>query len=455
MRVTETPRERQITHAPHGHVLTNAAVWSHDSRWIVYDTRPDPHGASFTGTRIERVEVDTGRVETLYESAHGACCGVVTASPVDDRVVFILGPERPTPDWEYGPAHRQGVVVRAARPGVAEPLDARDLVPPFTPGALRGGSHVHLFSPDGALVSFTYDDAVLADPPPRTAPPVAREANLRAVGVCACDRPVRVPRTHPRHHDGSGFAVVATRLVDRPRPGSDEIARACEEAWIGSDGYRRADGTRQRRALAFQGQVAVGGGADGRAATIAEAFVCDLPDDPAALAVAAAAAPLAGTATTRPAPPAAATQRRLTFTAEWRHPGIQGPRHWLRSSPDGARIAMLMRDDDGITRLFTVSPAGGPLVQVSRGGPGVESAFTWSPDGRRIAYVSGGVVRVVDVAGGESWALEPPAVGAATAPRPEACVFSPDGRRIALVRGVAAGAAEPVHNQIFVVEVPD
>jgi hypothetical protein len=116
---------------------------------------------------------------------------------------------------------------------------------------------------------------------------------------------------------------------------------------------------------------------------------------------------------------------------------------------------MLMRDDDGITRLFTVSPAGGPLVQVSRGGPGVESAFTWSPDGHRIAYVSGGVVRVVDVAGGESRALEPPAFGAATAPRPEACVFSPDGRRIALVRGVAAGAAEPVHNQIFVVEVPD
>ena len=60
----------------------------------------------------------------------------------------------------------QGVVVRAARPGVIERLDARDLVPPFTPGALRGGSHVHLFSPDGRLVSFTYEDAVL-DAPPR------------------------------------------------------------------------------------------------------------------------------------------------------------------------------------------------------------------------------------------------------------------------------------------------
>jgi len=452
MRAPETPRERQITHAPHGHVLTNAAVWSPDARWIVYDTRPDPHGASFTGTRIERVEVDSGRVETLYAATHGACCGVVTASPVDDRVVFILGPERPTPDWEYGPAHRQGVVVRAARPGAAEPLDARDLVPPFTPGALRGGSHVHLFSPDGTLVSFTYDDAVLADPPPPGAAAAAREANLRAVGVCACDRPVRVPRSHPRNHDGSAFAVVATRLVDRPRPGSDEIARGFEEAWIGTDGYRRADGTWQRRALAFQGHVAVDAG--DRVATIAEVFVCDLPDDPAALAVP-AAAPLAGTATTRPAPPAGATQRRLSFTADRRHPGIQGPRHWLRSSPDGGRIAMLMRDDDGIPQLFTVSPAGGPPAQLTRGGGGVESAFTWSPDGRRIAYVSGDVVRVVDVAGGESIALVPPAVAQATAPRPEACVFSPDGRRIAVVRGVpAGGAGGAVHNQIFVVEAP-
>ena len=74
---------------------------------------------------------------------------------VDDRVAFILGPEDPTPDWEYAIHHRQGVVVHASRPGEATNLDARDLTPPFTPGALRGGTHVHIFSGDGQWVSFT------------------------------------------------------------------------------------------------------------------------------------------------------------------------------------------------------------------------------------------------------------------------------------------------------------
>ena len=36
-------------------MLTNVAVWSSDSRWIVYDTRSSPDGSGFDGTRIERV----------------------------------------------------------------------------------------------------------------------------------------------------------------------------------------------------------------------------------------------------------------------------------------------------------------------------------------------------------------------------------------------------------------
>lgn len=426
---------RQITAAPYGHVLTNAAVWSPDSRWIVYDTRSSAAGTDFDGTRIERVDAETGRVEVLYESRHDACCGVATCSPLDDRVVFILGPEHPAADWTYGAARRQGVVVRAARPGVAEPLDARDLTPPFTTGALRGGSHVHLFSADAAAVSFTYEDAVLE------AAAAGSGANLRGVGVTACGRAVRVPTTHARNHDGSGFSVLVTKLTAAPWPGSDEISRACEEAWIGSSGYRRADGSRQRRALAFQGHVRSTAGG-----TIAEVFVVDLPDDLADLARP-GAEPLSGTTSSLPASPAAVVQRRITTTADRRHPGIQGPRHWLRSSPDGEHIAFLMKDDAGIVQLFTVSPRGGSPRQLTRLPWSVASSFTWSPDGSRLACVADGSVCLVESSDGGLRRLTPPEHGS-SAPRPEACVFAPDGSRVAYMRRVPDERGG--HDQVFV-----
>jgi len=458
--------ERQVTCASHGHMLTNSGVWSPDSRWIVYDTRSSLDGSIFNGTRIERVEVDSGRIELLYESCNGACCGVVTASPVDDRVIFILGPEHPTADWQYGPAHRQGVVVRATQPGVIQRLDARDLVPPFTAGALRGGSHVHTFSSDGRLVSFTYEDAVLDGPPPAVEVMNSRrEKNLRGIGLSVCDWPVRVPKTHPRNHDGTAFTVLVTQLTDDPRPGSDEISRAFEEAWIGTHGYLRPDGTRQRYAVAFQGHVVVHDAACGAGRTISEAFICDLPDDPAALAVF-GEKPLAGTPTSRPSTPRGVIQRRLTFTSDRSQPGIDGPRHWLRSSPDGSQIAFLMRDDLGVVQIFTVSPNGGQPVQVTRDAWHVASNFSWSPDGRWIAYVADDSVFVVDVADGESTRLTDRTIAAL--PRPEACVFSSDGRRIAFMRSVAAPLQSPpqthstqrgesgasVHNQLFVVDMP-
>lgn len=54
-------------------------------------------------------------------------------------------------------------------------LDAMDITVPYTPGALRGGSHVHVFSPNGERVSFTYNDHVLRERDPAL--------DLRNVGV--------------------------------------------------------------------------------------------------------------------------------------------------------------------------------------------------------------------------------------------------------------------------------
>jgi hypothetical protein len=431
--------ERQLTHAGHGHILTNYGVWSPDGQWIVYDIRSDAAGSNFDGTRIERVHVETGEVQVLYESRRGACCGVVTCSPVNDRVAFILGPEDPTPDWQYAPFHRRGVIVDASRPGVAVNLDARDLTPPYTPGALRGGTHVHVFGGDGQWISFTYEDHVLATLEPALA--ATADRNQRNVGVSTPAGPVAVPRTHPRNHDGAMFTVLVTETQNYPRRGSDEIYRAYEDAWVGTNGYVRPDGSRQKRALAFLADLI------DRGDPISELFIVDLPDN----VTQAGDRPLAGTPTTRPAPPAGVVQRRLTHTIDRRYPGVQGPRHWPRSSPDGSRIAVLMRDDAGVVQLWTVSPLGDEQspVQITHGEYGVESAFTWNVAGTEIAYIADGSVCVVDVATGRSRRLTARLTGD-DAPRPEACVFSPDGLRIAFVRRVETGGDR--FNQIFVVE---
>ena len=396
--------DRQITTAPHGHVLTNVGVWSADSQWIAYDVRSDPAGSVFDGDRIERVHVDTGQVQVIHRSRHGAHCGVVTCHPRWDTVAFITGPEHPTADWSYAADHRHGLLVDPAEPGHVGVLDGRDLIPPFTPGALRGGSHVHVFSPSGQRVSYTYEDAV-AGPPGR-----------RGVGVTDLTRPVVVPSSHPRNQSGSGYSVVVTTLTEHPAPGSDQIDRAVEEGWIDD------------RTLAVQGRVTA---ADGKQHW--EVFAVDLPDD---LTTAAA-----GTATTWPTPPAGTVQRRLTWTA-----GLATvPRHWLRTSPDGSRVAFLMADGVGVVQLWTVPVAGGATVSITTNSHPVASAFTWTPDGRSIAHAMDGSVCLTDVASGRTTRLTKRAAGP---PRPEACVVSPDGRQVAFVRTVGGW------NQVFAVDVP-
>lgn len=422
--------ERQLTTAAHGHVLTNVNVWSPDSRWIVYDVRSVD--SVFDGARIEQVEVATGAVQRLYEAKNGAACGVVTYHPREPKVIFIHGPEHPSADWSYGASRRRGVIGDVRAPGAVRPLDAMNYAPPFAAGALRGGSHVHVFSPDGTAVSFTYEDEVLA----RLGPAGPHDLNQRNVGVAVPGRPggVTVARTHPRNHDGDWFSVLVTRTVNRPRPGSDEISRAYEEGWV-----RAADG---RRALAFLGNVTAPGGREQ-----AEVFIVDLPDD---LTVA-GDTPLEGTALRRPAPPRGVTQRRLTFTAERKFPGVAtAPRHWVRSSPDGSQLAFLLQDDAGVVQLWSVPPRGGAPRQITRNAAGVASAFTWSPDGTRLAHVMDGSVCVTDAASGSTRRLTERRAGP-DAPEALACVFSPDGRRIAYTRRVPAGNA--AFSQVFVVEL--
>ena len=414
--------EYQITNGAGGRILTNCNVWSPDGQWIVYDTRSDALGADFDGTAIEIVHAETGQIRRIYESQNGAKCGAATFHPKENKVAFILGPEFPTPDWEYGPAHRQGVVVDLANPGIAINLDARDLTHPFTPGALRGGSHVHVFRPDGQAVSFTYHDAVLA---PTGKASSGADDDRRNVGVSVPIPAVSVPKTQARNHNGAYFSVLATRTTANPLPGSDEILQVLEEGWVGANGYLRPDGTRQKSALAFQGQVVTAGGS-----LLWEVFCVDLPDD---LTLPPRDGKLEGTETRRPLPPFGTVQRRLTYTENRKYPGIFGPRHWLRSSPDGSEIAFLMRDDSETTQIWTVSPNGSEPRQITFDDWNVASAFTWRPNGRHIAYIADNSVFKVEILTGRS---ERRTNRTAESPLPLACVFSPDGKRIAFQRRI-------------------
>lgn len=426
--------ERQLTQQPCGHMLTNAGVWSPDGRWIAYDVRA--WDAVFDGTRVECVHVQSGETRLLYESRHGAACGVVTFHPHKDQVVFIHGPENPNAEWSYGASHRRGVLVDCDKPGTARNLDACDIVSPFTPGALRGGSHVHVFSGDGQWVSFTYEDHVLAASAIETP---AQDMNLRTIGVSVPAGPVQVPRSHLRNHDGTFFSVLVVRVTAHPKAGSDEISRACEEGWVGTNGYLKADGTWQSKALAFQGHVVTSTGQ-----TISEVFLVDLPGD----MTCPGEGPLEGTAIRRPCPPRGTAQRRLTFTGDRAYPGLQGPRHWLRSAPDGSRIGFLMKDAVGVVQLWTVTPNGGAPVQITHLPHSIASAFSWSPDGTCVAFIADQSVMEVAMKTGRCVRLTP-RVAHERAPLPFACIYSPDGCNIAYLRSVAAGAGE--WNQIFCV----
>ncbi|EOY5423575.1 DUF3748 domain-containing protein [Cronobacter dublinensis] len=397
---------KQLTFAPRHHQLTNINVWTPDSRWLAFDVRPS--GASFTGETIERVNVETGEVEVIYRGREDAHVGVVTVSPTAERYVFIHGPENPDDAWRYDFHHRRGVVVEN---GVARNLDAMAITPPFTPGALRGGSHVHVFSPDGAWLSFTYNDHVLHERDPAL--------DLRNVGVALPFGPVTPEIHHPREYAGSHWCALVSRTTPAPRPGSDEINRAYEEGWVGDHGYQKADGSWQPRALAFIGDTLTPAGVKAP-----ELFIVDLPQEEAVWKQA-----FPGSETTMPAPPAGVTQRRLTFTHDRRYPGLATtPRHWVRSNPQGTAIAFLMKDDNGVAQLWLISPQGGEPRQVTHDAYGVGSAFSWHPSGDALGFMQRNRIVLCDAQTGALTALTPPQTDAISA---DAVVISPDGRRIA------------------------
>ncbi|MDE1478224.1 DUF3748 domain-containing protein [Xenorhabdus bovienii] len=422
-------KERQITFDSRSHQITNINIWTPDSQWLVYDVRPS--GASFTGLTIEKIHVGSRQVKVIYQAQDGAHVGVVTVNPQEPvRYAFIHGPEKPDRQWQYDFHHRRGVIVSDTQPNVAVNIDALDITPPYTSGALRGGTHVHVFSPDGNRLSFTYNDHVMHE----------RDLalDLRNVAVAIPLRTVIPPKKHPREYDGSYFSVVVSRTTAQPRSGSDEINRAYEEGWIGQRGYLKENGQWQRWALAFIGDTCAENGEK-----IPEIYLVDLPENNEDYAIE-GKQPLAGTETTLPAPPAGVKQRRLTFTHQNRWPGVVNvPRHWLRTSPDGSKIGFLMKDEAGIVQLWYISPNGGMPVQITHSTHHIQSAFNWDRRGRFIAFVCDNSIMLCNSQNGEMHRLT---ARTDDAPSADAIVISPDDRYVAFMRDIDG------YRQVLIVE---
>lgn len=395
---------KQVTFSPRNHQLTNTRTWTPDSQWLVFDVRPS--GASFTGDTIERVNVHSGEVEVIYQAREGAHVGVVTVHPLADQYVFIHGPENPDAQWQYDFHHRRGVVTTLAE---TRNLDAMDITAPYTPGALRGGSHVHVYSPCGQYVSFTYNDHVMHEYDPAL--------DLRNVGVAAPYGPVLPRGQHPREYSGSHWCVLVSQTTAQPQPGSDDINRAYEEGWVGS------------QALAFIGDTVSLSGEK-----VPELFLVELPRTESDWKQA-GDAPLAGTDTTLPAPPMGVCQRRLTFTHQRAYPGLVNvPRHWVRCNPQGTKIAILMRDDNGIVQLWLVSPQGGEPQQLTHNTSDIQSAFNWHPSGNWLGFV---LEERIAICAADSGAVTFLTNDHANPPSADAVVFSPDGHTIAWMEETA------------------
>jgi len=440
-------REVQLTFDPRNHYLDNNDNFSPDDQWLVYDTRKAVPGPPMreigANSNIEKVNVKTGEIVVLYETEnqteHGPGVGAASYHPTENKIVCMHGLLNCDANRFYWYWRRTGVMVDEFHAGKPIFLDARDVTPPFMPGALRGGTHRHEWSGDGQWIGFTYNDAIMAEIEERT----GQHVNLRTVGVSTALRAVKVDKDpEGENSNGLWFSALVVKVVPNPKPGSDEISRAFSDAWVGTKGYRKPDGNWQR-ARAFLGKLRTKEGEE-----LVEVFIVDIPDR---IDVPGDDGPLEGTETTMPTTPKGTKQRRLTYTENRKYPSVvTKPRHWVRSSPDGSRISFLAKDDNGIVQVFFVSPLGAEPVQVTHHNAPIQSAVRWNPNGNGICYVCDNSIFICDV-------TEGPPFGKARrmTPRtdkPPLCpVWSHNGKTIAFNRLVPNGKKS--YKQIFLLKL--
>lgn len=431
--------EIQLTNDPdYHHDLDNNDNFSPDGKWLVYDTRTDSGGIA-ESSRIEKVNTGNGNKQILFEVKNnriwGPGAGAASYSPKENAIVFIHGLAVSTKENPYQQWRRTGVIVYESNPGIPVFMDARDVFYPFTPGALRGGTHRHEWSGDGKWIGFTYNDAVLKALEDAT----GKKRNLRTIGVSKRIKSVIVNKNE-ENVSGEWFSVLVVRVVPAPSPGSDEISHAAGDSWVGTNGYVRRDGSRQI-ARAFIGTVK-----NKRGKEVDEVFIVDIPDDITQPGI---YGPLEGTPDNFPMPPKGTEQRRLTFTANTQHPGCRGI---VRSSPDGSSIAFIAKDKNGVEQVFLISPNGGEPAQLTEHQSNVTGSVRWHPDGKHVSYVWNGSIILCKV-GPEPFTERIIPLTNSGNPAPSNLVWSPDGKTIAYNRLVKSEKSGNSAQQIFLLKM--
>ena len=392
-------RLRQLTFGKYGHMLNRRQSISPDGEWVVYDTRNEDAHIARTHA-IEMVKMETGDITPLYrtrnQTVHGPGVGAVAFHPSDHKIIFIHGLESCSASNPYSAARRFGAIVDVAAPWEYLHAESRVVLPDAVTampsyGMLAGGTHAHSWSTDG-WISFTYNDAYLEGR--------ARIDNnvrdLRTVGFMvpgmelACD----TPETEQENFIGDYAAFIAVEVKAEVRRGSDDVEQAVEECWIGTNGYTDAAGNDHQHAIAFQGAVR-----DEQGNLHHEIFVCDLPNlkELSEMGGVQPARRREGILASVPG----CSQRRLTHTLQRKYPGVQGPRNWLVSSPDGEHVYFPMRDDAGIVQLHRLATKGGALEQISSLSHSIEGQISLNAHGTGCAFLSDQRVCLVNLGTGE------------------------------------------------------